>query len=45
MPILQDQTFMDWISKRYTISNVEGIMQDEVSEKDIEQVYQDLEKA
>jgi len=44
LPILKDETFINWISKRYAISSVDGIMQDEVTEQDIEEVYQDLEE-
>jgi hypothetical protein len=44
LPILKDETFINWISKRYAISNVDGIMQDEVTEQDIEEVYHHLEE-
>ena len=40
LPILSDQTFMDWISKRYTISSSDGIMREEITEEDIADVYE-----
>jgi hypothetical protein len=43
LPILQDDTFIDWITKRYTISSSDGIMTEEISEEDIENVYEELE--
>ena len=45
MPILQDPTFLAWISKRYAISSVDGIMKDEVSEEDIESAYEGIAEA
>ena len=44
MPVLQDEHFRKWIDKRYSISNVEGIMQDEFSEEDIEDAYAVLDE-
>lgn len=41
LPILQDQSFVDWITQRYLISS-DSIMQEEVSEEDIENAYSDL---
>ena len=43
LPILSDQTFMDWISKRYTISSSDGIMKEEITEEDIADVYEAIE--
>ena len=43
LPILSDQTFMDWISKRYTISSSDGIMREEITEEDIADVYEAIE--
>ena len=40
LPILQDQTFIDWIEKRYTISSSDGIMKEEITEEDIADVYE-----
>lgn len=40
LPVLRDPTFTAWISNRYTISNVEGIMEDELSEEGLEQAYE-----
>ena len=45
LPILQDETFLAWINKRYAISSVDGIMRDEVTEEDIEQAYGQVEEA
>ena len=45
LPILQDPTFLAWISKRYAISSVDGIMKDEVSEEDIESAYEGIAEA
>src|SRR6056300_137065 len=45
LPILQDETFLAWINKRYAISSVDGIMRDEVTEEDIEGIYQAVEEA
>ena len=44
LPILSDQTFMDWISKRYTISSSDGIMREEITEEDIADVYEAIEE-
>ena len=41
LPILTDQSFIDWIEKRYMISS-DAIMQAEVSEADIEDAYESL---
>jgi RecA/RadA recombinase len=43
LPILSDQTFIDWISKRYTISSSDGIMREEITEEDIADVYEAIE--
>ena len=43
LPILSDQTFVDWISKRYTISSSDGIMREEITEEDIADVYEAIE--
>lgn len=43
LPILSDQTFIDWISKRYTISSSDGIMKEEITEEDIADVYEAIE--
>ena len=45
LPVLQDETFLAWINKRYAISSVDGIMRDEVTEEDIEQAYGQVEEA
>jgi len=42
-PILSDETFIDWISKRYTISSSDGIMKEEITEEDIADVYEAIE--
>ena len=44
LPILSDQTFMDWITKRYTISSSDGIMREEITEEDIADVYEAIEE-
>ena len=44
LPILQDQTFIDWIEKRYTISSSDGIMKEEITEEDIADVYEAIEE-
>ena len=41
LPILQDESFNEWLTKRYLISS-DSIMQEEVSEEDIENAYSDL---
>jgi hypothetical protein len=41
-PVLTDETFNSWITKRYSISNVDGIMRDEISEQDIDAAYQEV---
>jgi RecA/RadA recombinase len=43
LPILSDQTFIDWIRKRYTISSSDGIMREEITEEDIADVYEAIE--
>lgn len=43
LPILSDQTFIDWITKRYTISSSDGIMREEITEEDIADVYEAIE--
>ena len=43
LPILSDQTFIDWIAKRYTISSSDGIMREEITEEDIADVYEAIE--
>ena len=43
LPILQDQTFIDWIEKRYTISSSDGLMKEEITEEDIADVYEAIE--
>ena len=43
LPILKDQTFIDWIEKRYTISSSDGIMKEEITEEDIADVYEAIE--
>jgi RecA/RadA recombinase len=43
LPILQDQTFIDWIENRYTISSSDGIMKEEITEEDIADVYEAIE--
>lgn len=43
LPILQDQTFIDWIETRYTISSSDGIMKEEITEEDIADVYEAIE--
>jgi len=45
LPVLQDETFLAWINKRYAISSVDGIMRDEVTEQDIEEAYGQVEEA
>lgn len=45
LPILQDETFLAWINKRYAISSVDGIMRDEVTEQDIEEAYGQVQEA
>ena len=42
--VLNDETFNSWITKRYSISSVDGIMRDEINEQDIEEVYHHLEE-
>ena len=44
LPILSDQTFIDWIEKRYTISSSDGIMKEEITEEDIANVYEAIEE-
>ena len=44
LPILSDQTFIDWIRKRYTISSSDGIMREEITEEDIADVYEAIEE-
>jgi len=44
IPILQDKTFAEYIDKRYSISNVEGIVNDDFSEDDLAEAY-DLAEA
>ena len=44
LPILSDQTFIDWIAKRYTISSSDGIMREEITEEDIADVYEAIEE-
>lgn len=44
LPILQDQTFIDWIENRYTISSSDGIMREEITEEDIANVYEAIEE-
>jgi RecA/RadA recombinase len=39
LPILQDASFNAWITKRYLISSTEGIMQNELTEEDVEKIY------
>lgn len=41
LPILQDESFVEWITKRYLISS-DSIMQGEVSEEDIENAYSEV---
>ena len=43
LPILSDQTFIDWITNRYTISSSDGIMKEEITEEDIADVYEAIE--
>jgi RecA/RadA recombinase len=43
LPILSDQTFIEWIRKRYTISSSDGIMREEITEEDIADVYEAIE--
>lgn len=45
MPILKDETFLTWINKRYAISNVAGIMRDEITEDVIEEAYGKVENS
>jgi RecA/RadA recombinase len=41
-PVLNDETFISWITKRYSISSVDGIMRDEISEQDINAAYKEV---
>jgi RecA/RadA recombinase len=41
-PVLNDETFISWITKRYSISSVDGIMRDELSEQDIDAAYKEV---
>lgn len=41
LPVLQDESFSDWIKTRYTISTGD-MLSHEVSEEDVEQAYEDL---
>ena len=41
LPVLQDETFYDWIKSRYTISTGD-MLSHEVSEEDVEKAYEDL---
>jgi hypothetical protein len=41
-PVLNDETFNSWITKRYSISSVDGIMRDELSEQDIDAAYKEV---
>ena len=41
LSILQDQSFVEWITQRYSISS-DSIMQEEVFEEDIENAYSEL---
>jgi RecA/RadA recombinase len=41
LPILKDETFVEWISNRYLISS-DAIMQAEVTEEDIEDAYNEV---
>jgi hypothetical protein len=41
-PVLNDETFISWITKRYSISSVDGIMRDEISEQDIDAAYKEV---
>jgi hypothetical protein len=40
--VLNDETFISWITKRYSISSVDGIMRDEISEQDIDAAYKEV---
>lgn len=42
LPVLQDATFNAWISKRYLISSAAGIMQNDLTEEDMEKIYSTL---
>ena len=42
LPVLSDPTFIKWIENRYIISSEAGIMQDEISAEDIQQVYEEV---
>ena len=41
LPVLKDETFVNWIENRYLISSSDGIIKDEVSEEDIEKAYEE----
>ena len=41
LPVLKDDTFVEWISNRYLISS-DAIMQTEVTEEDIEDAYNEM---
>lgn len=41
LPVLQDESFYDWIKTRYTISTGD-MLSHEVSEEDVEKAYEDL---
>ena len=43
LPVLKDETFLAWINNRYAISNVDGIMKDEVTEEDISEAYENIQ--
>jgi RecA/RadA recombinase len=44
LPIVSDETFSNWIENRYSINSLDSIMQAEVSDEDIEQIYEEVDK-
>lgn len=41
LPILKDKSFVDWISNRYSISRIDGIIKDDFSEEDVASAYEE----
>ena len=44
LPIVSDETFSNWIENRYSINSLDSIMKAEVSDEDIEQIYEEVDK-
>lgn len=43
LPIVSDETFSNWIENRYSINSLDSIMKAEVSDEDIEQIYEEVD--